>query len=206
METTVSSTEALIFHLHRIQAIKFGNFSLKSGLESPIYVDVRQVISYPQFLKKIASTLWNEMQGLTFDLICGVPYTALPIATAISLDHSIPMVMRRKEVKDYGTKKEVEGVFRTGQRCVIIEDIITSGTSIFETIESLEKVGLIVEDILVLIDREQGGRANLESKGYRLHSVFSLEEILNTLEAADRLDSKVAANVRTFIQTNQVTR
>lgn len=174
-------TSSLLSKLLEIQAVKFGNFTLKSGLTSPIYIDLRLIISYPPLLRAIAEAYWEKIHHLHFDVLCGVPYTALPIATALSIAHDLPMVLRRKEAKDYGTKKIIEGEFRRGQQCLIIEDLITTGISIFETIEALEKEGIVVQDVAVLIDREQGGRKKLEEKGYRLHAVFAMTELLELI-------------------------
>lgn len=168
----------LMQSLRDIGAIKYGKFKLKSGIESPIYVDLRLVVSYPKILKEISDCLYEKMKALPCDCICGVPYTALPMATAVSIGHNIPMVMRRKEVKAHGLGKLIEGVFEPNTNCVVIEDIVTSGMSIFETITPLEEVGLKVKDIIVLVDREQGGRQKIEEKGYRLHSLFTLAELL----------------------------
>src|SRR5690606_20742379 len=128
----------------------------------------------------------------------------LPMATAISLKHGIPMIMRRKEVKDYGTKKTIEGMFTQGQRCIVIEDLVTSGSSVFETAAPLEHEGLIVEHIAVLIDREQGGRRAIEAKGYSLHAAFTVTELLQTLEALGKINASTAAAVKRFINANQV--
>lgn len=168
----------IVDKLHDIGAVKFGSFTLKSGVTSPVYIDLRLIISYPRLLEEVADLIWQQVKEKHFDLICGVPYTALPIATVISIKTGIPMVMRRKEVKEYGTKRIIEGVFNPGQRCLVIEDLITSGSSVFETIEPLEKEGLIVTDVAVLIDREQGGRQHITARGYNLHSVINLSEIL----------------------------
>ena len=112
--------------------------------------------------------------------------------------------MRIKEIKDYGTKKSIEGVFEPGQKCLVIEDLITSGTSIIETIAPLEAEGLRITDAVVLIDREQGGRTRLAEKGYRLHSLFCLSEALDILQYAHKLDFRTVSSVKQFIRENQV--
>lgn len=113
------------------------------------------------------------------------------------------MLMRRKEVKDYGTKKAIEGAFERGQRCMIIEDLVTSGMSVMETVEPLEKEGLVVQDVVVLIDREQGGKARLASKGLALYSAFTLSYILEVLVAHGHVSEDMAEKVRRFIAENQ---
>lgn len=177
----------LIQTLHQIGSIQFGEFKLKSGQISPIYINLRKIISYPDLLRAVASAMWEKIQRCQFDLVCGVPYTALPIATCLSLDHGIPMIMRRKEKKDYGTKQMVEGVFQAGQRCLIIEDIITTGGSIIETADELKQAGLVVNDLIALVDREQGGRENLSAAHYNVHAVLTLSEIIQTLVASKLL-------------------
>lgn len=195
---------SLMLKLQEIGAIKFGSFTLKSGITSPIYIDLRLIVSYPTLLQRVAEAFLEKIQGLSFDVLCGVPYTALPIATAISLRSNKPMIMRRKEIKDYGTRKSIEGVYTAGQCCLVIEDLITSGTSLFETIEPLENEKLIIRDAAVLIDREQGGKKKLEARGYRLHSVFTLTEMLKIYEQRGTLDDHTTKTVREFILQNQV--
>lgn len=196
------SWTSTILKLFEIGAIQFGSFTLKSKAVSPIYVDLRLCISYPKLLSSIGSHLYKKMKGLNYDLLCGVPYTALPMATVISIQENIPMILRRKEIKNYGTKKRLEGVFEKEQTCLIIEDIITSGSSILETSVSLKEEGLQVKDAIVLIDREQGGSEKLKQNDIELHSVYTLREIMQTLQNEQKIDPLTVQSVMEFLETH----
>lgn len=198
--------ESIVSQLFELGAFKFGDFLLKSGVRSPIYIDLRLTISNPKLLVAIAEALRDAARIATFDLLCGVPYTALPFATAISIQHNIPMVLRRKEKKEYGTGKLIEGLFTKGQNCLIVEDVVTSGTSILETAETLKEVGLIVTDAVVLIDREQGGLENLAQKGIRLHPVCPISSVVKELEIVGKIDASTAKMTLDFIHSCQVKR
>ncbi|MBU1164901.1 orotate phosphoribosyltransferase [Patescibacteria group bacterium] len=193
----------LILKLNKINAIKFGEFKLKTGIISPIYIDLRVTISYPEVLKAVADEMSKIAKDLNYDLIAGVPYTALPIATVISMDLNKPMVMRRKEVKDYGTKKAIEGVYKKGQTCLIIEDLISSGSSVFETIEPLEHEGLKISDVIILLDREQGGKKRIENKGYKLHNIITMSDIITVLLEEGKIDDDTKEKVQQFLKDNQ---
>ena len=171
-------SKQLIQKFYDSQIIKFGEFTLASGLISPVYLDFRSIISYPILLREIAEIIWEKIKYLKFDLICGIAYTALPIATCIALDHQIPMLICRKEIKNYGTKKQVEGIFQPGQICLIIEDVITSGINVQRNIKMLQHEELITNDVVALVDREQGARNNLLNNNCQLHSIFTLTDIL----------------------------
>lgn len=191
----------LILDLYYIEAVKFGSFTLKSGLQSPVYIDLRVIISYPALLKQISAGLKNLASKLEYDVICGVPMTAVPIATALSLDQNIPMLMRRKEAKDYGTKKLIEGKFEKGQTCLIIEDVVTSGASILETVAPLRDEGLNIEDALVVLDREQGGKEKLKAQGIHLHPLISIFDVLKVLFAEKKITEKTFREVNEFLGT-----
>ncbi len=197
--------ESIILQLFEMGAVRFGEFVLKSGITSPIYIDLRITISDPRLLVAFAETLYDAVRARRFDLLCGVPYTALPFATAISIQHNIPLVLRRKEKKDYGTGKLIEGIFSYGQQCLIVEDVVTSGKSILETVDPLLEAGLQVSDAVVLVDREQGGQKILSQKGIELHSICTISSIVHLLTKEKKIDEKTAHTTLAFIHSHQVT-
>ncbi|KAG5852448.1 uridine 5'-monophosphate synthase [Anguilla anguilla] len=202
----MDNLDDLIIKLYEVKAVKFGTFKLKSGITSPIYFDLRVIVSHPSLMNQVSNLLFQcaTNAGLKFKNVCGVPYTALPLATIICSKNDLPMLIRRKEAKDYGTKRLVEGTINPGDTCLIIEDVVTTGSSVLETAEILQKEGLKVVDAVVLMDREQGSRARLAKEGISLHSVISLSRLLDVLQAAERIDTDTAQSVRTFIRENSV--
>jgi uridine monophosphate synthetase len=190
---------ALITALHALGAVKFGDFTLASGIKSPIYVDLRLLVSDPAVLGKAGEAYAQLLAGLPCDRIAGVPYAALPIATAVALATGKPMIYQRKEAKAYGLGKLIEGAFQPGERVVIIEDLITSGGSTLKTAEQLREAGLVVEHVLVLIDRQQGGVAALAEGGIAAHAVFTLTEIVDSLAERGLLSEEKRAEVRAVL-------
>lgn len=191
------SEKLLIQKLFEIDAIKFGKFTLKSGIESPVYIDLRVIVSYPDVMNNVSEMLWwlaSESKA-DYALVCGVPYTALPIASCMSVSHNIPMVVRRKEAKAYGTKKLIEGVFQAGSKCLVVEDVVTSGSSVLETVEALSSVDIQVSDAVVLLNRCQGGEEMLRLRGVRLHSLLTLTKVIQILHESGKVDSSVVQQV-----------
>ena len=179
--------------------IKFGNFTLKSGLQSPIYIDLRQIITYPKLLERIGAAYLPLLKDLKFDRIAGLPYAAIPIATAIALQGNYPMIYPRKEVKTYGTKAEIEGEYRAGETVVIIDDLATTGGSKFEAIEKLTSAGLIVKDVVVLIDRQSGAKESLKQAGFTMHAVLTISQLLDYWEQTGKVEKDKIEATRKFL-------
>jgi uridine monophosphate synthetase len=178
--------------------IKFGRFTLKSGAVSPIYIDLRRLVGYPNLLSRIAKSYAEILMKLHFDQLAALPYAALPITSTISLQMGWPMVYPRKEVKAYGTQAQIEGVYEAGQKAVVIDDLISTGGSKFEGIAKLESAGLVVEDVVVLIDRSPDGGAEMIERGYKLHAVLSIDDLLAYYEQEGKVETRLIAEVREF--------
>jgi uridine monophosphate synthetase len=201
-EERIANTELskLADELLKAGCIKFGEFTLKSGLKSPIYIDLRYIISFPNLLKQIGDAYLPLLKGLQFNRIAGLPYAAIPIATAVSLAGDYPMIYPRKEVKTYGTKAEIEGEYHAGETVVVIDDLATTGGSKFEAIEKLTGVELVVKDVVVLVDRQSGAKESLDQAGYNLHAVLTITQLLDYWETNGKVAKEKIEETRAFLK------
>ena len=203
LESPTYNTEyairALADDLLKSSCIRFGEFTLKSGQLSPIYLDLRRLVSYPAILKRVGHAYAEILRGLKFDRLAGIPYAALPIATAASLELDKPLIYPRREVKEYGTKAPIEGEYHAGETVVILDDLATTGETKFEAIEKLTGAGLQVYDIVVLIDRGQGAAELLARGGYALHAVTTLPRLLKIWRASNAITAEQAQAVKNFL-------
>ncbi len=190
-----------IIRLYEIGAVKFGEFTLKSGVKSPFYLDLRDIISDNELSNAIADMLAEMSGDLAFDYVTGIPYTALPIATLVAQKIDKPLIYSRKETKSYGTKNAIIGQYQKGGKCLVIDDLITSGESIMETAEKYQEEGLITKDFMVVIDRSRGGVEYLKSKGYNLHSLIHLDEIVETLFKEKMISQKQVEDIELFMDS-----
>jgi uridine monophosphate synthetase len=196
----VNSKDILAVNLADAGCIQFGTFTLKSGLTSPIYIDLRLLVSHPSLLRYVGRALAEAARGLTFNRIAAIPYAGLPIGVALALEMDRPLIYPRREVKSHGTRRAIEGAFEPGETALLVDDLITRGHSKLEAIAPLEEAGLAVHDVLVLIDREQGGAGDLAQRGYHLHAVLRLTEILNMLKQSARITPEQYTQVLAYLR------
>ena len=194
--------QTLIRRLFDCGSVKFGQFTLASGKTSPVYLDLRRLVSYPDVMDLAVEAYVDAMVGLEYDLIGAVPYAALPIASIAAAKLKQPMIYTRKEVKTHGTGQQIEGVWQPGQRVVLVEDVITSGGSILTAAAQLREAGLQVTDAVLLVDREQGGVCSLAEQGIAVHAVLRFSEVLEELFASARIDEATYKSVKEYLGQN----
>ena len=165
--------DVIIHKLKYINAITYGDFTLKSGMKSNFYCDFRTLISYPSILKSIYKLIPNNIYE-NVDLVCGVFFGGMPLANLISFEKNIPQIFIRDQQKTYGKKKLIEGNYSQGQTVLLIEDVVTTGTSMLEKIKVLENCGLNVK-LLTILNRNN----ELETlNNYILNSILPLDKII----------------------------
>jgi len=203
VRATTDAHTRLVTHLasalHQAGCLRFGAFTLASGKQSPVYVDLRRLVTHPSLLAEVAEAYANLLCDLEYDRIAAIPYAALPIGTAVSLQTNRPLIYPRKETKAYGTRKAIEGEYLAGETAVLLDDLITSGGSKLDAAEPLQQAGLQVRDVVVLIDREQGGAEDLAQHGLRLHAVLTLREMVDALEQSQAISPDQARHVRGYL-------
>jgi orotate phosphoribosyltransferase len=204
-ETMTERQRAFADELLKSQAVKFGAFRLKLHEKqpdaplSPIYVDLRVLQSYPDALETAALAL-AEMIGsheLTFSRYAAIPMAATPLAAVLSHLSRVPMITPR-EAKTHGSAETINGAFMPGETVLVIDDVVSQADSKLESIAVLKDQGLIVRDVAVLVDREQGGSAQLARAGYRLHAVLRLSQLLVYWNSTGSLDTPTFRRVTNY--------
>ncbi len=166
--------------LKQCGALQFGEFTLASGAKSDYYIDIKKASTNPEVLRLIARLMAQKMrdEGIQADRIAGVVLGSVPLATALALETGIPYVMIRKEKKDHGTGKLIEGDLNAGDRVLVVEDVITTAGSSIKAIGTLREAGAVVEHVISVIDREGGGAENLAEAGVDFRPLVRASELV----------------------------
>ncbi|HLF16045.1 MAG TPA: orotate phosphoribosyltransferase, partial [Candidatus Thermoplasmatota archaeon] len=165
--------------LLRCGAVKFGDFTLTSGQKSRYYVDVKAATTDPGTLRLVAKAMAEQARRLgPFGAVAGMELGAVPLATAVSLESGLPLLIVRKGERTHGTGKRIEGRHPTGLAVFVVEDVTTSGNSTLEAVKVLRAAGAKVEHAAVVVDRESGAVAALAAAKVRLHPLVSASTLL----------------------------
>ncbi|KAI8433128.1 hypothetical protein MSG28_013975 [Choristoneura fumiferana] len=199
----MASLEQLAAQLYDAGAVQLGDIEAMKGRRTPIYFDLRVVVSHPSIMMAVVLHLQNLADEIEHDILCGVPYAALPFTAIMSVNSNTPMIMKRKEKKLYASKKILEGIFQPKQKCLVVEDVVTSGGSLLETVGTLRDEGLIVTDAVIVLDREQGGASILKRNGVRVHSLLTLGKLVKMLRDAGRISDETVETVFDHIKVSQ---
>ena len=172
---------------------------------SPVYVNLRLLRSLPKLLSEVAkiyeSKIFVEMyqDGVEFDKLSDVPTAATPIVTLISQNTGIPMITPR-ESKSHGSGAIIDGIYEAGQKVLLVDDLVTKADSKIAAAKVLEAEGLVVEHVIVLVDREQGGKEQLEKSGYKLHSIFKLSELLDFYHKKGKMTQETYDEIKAYLR------
>lgn len=197
--------ESLIVNLYELGAVKFGEFTLKSGEVSPIYVDLRLLVDRPAMLRRVARMMQAYAANLKFDRLAAIPMAGLPIGIALSLAANVPLIYPRPRVKEHGTSRYIEGTYSAGETVLVVDDVLSRALSKLEAIGLLEAVQLKVVDIMVVIDRQMGGSEVLAKKGYRTHAILTIQEVLDTLLARRRISKDRHGFITAWLEESRTT-
>ncbi|MEE9299020.1 MAG: orotidine-5'-phosphate decarboxylase [Acidimicrobiia bacterium] len=196
---TVAGEHGLAATLFDAGCIRMGDFELKSGRRSPIYLDLRNLSGHPSLLRRVAARYLPLLGGA--DRLAGVPLAGLPIATAVSLVAGMPMVYARPEAKEHGTGSKVEGSFEPGDRVIVVDDVATGGSSILTAADRLRRAGLEVDSAVVLVDRRGGAAGALAAAGITLRAVTDLPHVVGVLRRSGRITDAEARRVDEFLES-----
>lgn len=194
--------------LVKTNAICFGEFTLTSGKKSPFYIDMRVIPSFPGFFNEVCEIYVKMIKHevAKVDRVAGVPTAGLPFATLVSYKLGLPLIYVRKEQKAHGKGKMIEGILRKGDNVLIIDDLITTGGSLINSVNNVREEGGIVRDVAVFLDREQGGKENLKKVGVELHSILSIMELMRYLREQDFLDEETYLSCVNYIMREKLSK
>ena len=189
METNFVLEMALF--LLKSDSLKFGLYTLASGKQSPYYIDLRILQSFPRYFRLTIIALRDLISreiGSDFDSLGSIPTSGLIFASALGYDMLKPLIYVRKESKMYGRRKMVEGYLRPGEKVLLVDDVATTGTSLSNTIKVIRENGGIVKDAVAIISRLEGAEEKLQKMGVRLIAIATINDLINALHDKGLLD------------------
>jgi uridine monophosphate synthetase len=190
----------LLSALISTECFRLGDFTLKSGKRSPFYIDLRRLIADPRAMALAGRAYASLARGLGYDRIAGIPAAGLPLATAASLATGTPMIWPRMPAKEHGTGNRIEGGWAAGERALLLDDLITTGASKLEAVEILRGEGLVVEDLVVLIERGREGRRDMEKAGIALKAFIQVKELFAACEKLGLVDARRRAELEAWLE------
>ena len=171
--------------LYKEKIIRFGDFTLASGKKSPYYIDLRLVPSYTHEYRKMIKGLQNmialDIGFDNFHSLVSVPTGGLVVAASLATEIVKPLIYVRKEAKEHGTGKAVEGVICQEMKLLMIEDVVTSGGSVINAIKSIKEEKMVIVDAYAVVDRMEGATQALQDEGVKLHSLLTINDITQSL-------------------------
>jgi len=192
--------------LYKNNIIRFGNFTLASGKNSSYYVDLRLIPSYPHQFRKMIKNLQNLIVGKTglddFDCLASVPTGGLVVTSALAIEIVKPLIYVRSKPKEHGTTKSIEGKISAGMKAVMVDDVMTTGTSVLNGINQLKEAGLLVSDLYVIINRLEGGDKALSDIGVQTHQLTDILEITDILFQEKLIDKEIFEKIKNQVSRN----
>ena len=192
--------------LYKNNIIRFGNFTLASGKNSSYYVDLRLIPSYPHQFRKMIKNLQNlivEKTGLDdFDCLASVPTGGLVVTSALAIEIVKPLIYVRSKPKEHGTTKSIEGKISAGMKMVMVDDVMTTGTSVLNGINQLKEAGLLVSDLYVIINRLEGGDKTLSDIGVQTHQLTDILEITDILFQEKLINKEIFEKIKNQVNRN----
>ncbi|MBS7640352.1 MAG: hypothetical protein QXE73_05385 [Candidatus Bathyarchaeia archaeon] len=187
-------------------ALKFGRFILKSGVESPYYIDLAWLLSSPMDFERVVKIIADKIRGViqrrAVDKLATIELKGALILPSVASILRMPCIIVRKETKTYGlTGRIVGGEIRRGERFIFFDDVLTDGRSKVEGIKPIEEEGGVIDTIMVVVDREQGGREKLEALGYNVEAITTISEIVNKLLSIGKMSFEEAERILTYTRS-----
>ena len=186
--------------------IRFGNFTLASGKNSSYYVDLRLIPSYPHQFRKMIKNLQNlivEKTGLDdFDCLASVPTGGLVVTSALAIEIVKPLIYVRSKPKEHGTTKSIEGKISAGMKVVMVDDVMTTGTSVLNGINQLKEAGLLISDLYIVINRLEGGDKALSDIGVQTDQLTDILEITDILFQEKLIDKEIFEKIKNQVNRN----